>query len=103
MVEQGVLGMDHRTTHGIASRYEAFAPEVALALATPWVIHDTPKHGRWLHRAATARRVVVARQGLERRMDDRDLLARAIAAGQADRQRPNARLKLPRLYPSFDM
>jgi hypothetical protein len=48
-----VLVMDNLNTHGIASLYEAFAPELARALAARLEIHYTPKHGSWLNMAET--------------------------------------------------
>lgn len=111
--EKVVLVMDNLNTHGIASLYEAFAPEIALALAARLEIHYTPKHGSWLNMAETELSIL-SRQCLERRIDDRDLMAREIAAWQADRNAAivrinwqfntaDARIKLKRLYPSFDV
>ncbi len=56
---------------------------------------------------------VLSRQCLDRRIDDRDLMAHEIATWQADRnaaivrinwqfKTADARIKLKRLYPSFD-
>jgi hypothetical protein len=56
---------------------------------------------------------VLSRQCLDRRIDNRDLMSREIATWQADRNAANARInwqfktadariKLKRLYPSFD-
>lgn len=107
-----VLVMDNLNTHGIASLYEAFAPDVALALANRLEIHYTPKHGSWLNMAETELSVL-SRQCLDRRIDDRDVMAREIATWQAARNAAKAtinwqfrtadsRIKLKRLYPSFD-
>jgi hypothetical protein len=107
-----VLVMDNLNTHGIASLYEAFAPEVARALAARLEIHHTPKHGSWLNTAETELSIL-SRQCLDRRIDDRDRMAREVAAWQAARNAANARInwqfktadariKLKRLYPSFD-
>src|ERR1700676_2624735 len=107
----GVLVMDTLNTHGVASLYEAFAPEIALALAARLEIHYTPKHGSWLNMAETELSVL-SRQCLDRRIDDRDLMAREIATWQAERnaaiarinwqfKTADARIKLKRLYPSF--
>ena len=111
-VEKVVLVMDNLNTHGIASLYEAFAPEIARALAARLEIHYTPKHGSWLNMAETELSVL-ARQCLDRRIDDRDLMAREIAAWETARNNAearinwrfttaDARIKLKRLYPSFD-
>ena len=111
-VDKVVLVMDNLNTHGIASLYEAFAPEIARALAARLEIHYTPKHGSWLNMAETELSVL-ARQCLDRRIDDRDLMAREIAAWETARNdaearinwrftTTDARIKLKRLYPSFD-
>jgi len=112
LAEKLVLVMDNLNTHAIASLYEAFAPAVARALAARLEIHYTPKHGSWLNMAETELSVL-SRQCLDRRIDDRDRMAREIAAWQANRNANNsrinwqftttdARIKLKRLYPSFD-
>jgi hypothetical protein len=111
--EKVVLVMDNLNTHGIASLYEAFAPEVALALAARLEIHYTPKHGSWLNMAETELSIL-SRQCLDRRIDDRDLMAREVATWQADRNAAiacikwqftttDARIKLKRLYPSYEV
>jgi DDE superfamily endonuclease len=113
LAEKVVLVMDNLNTHGIASLYEAFAPEIARALAARLEIHHTPKHGSWLNMAETELSVL-SRQCLDRRIDDRDLMASEIAVWQSDRnaakarinwqfQTTDARIKLKRLYPSFDV
>ena len=112
LAEKIVLVMDNLNTHGIASLYEAFAPDVARALAVRLEIHYTPKHGSWLNMAETELSIL-SRQCLDRRIDDRDRMAREVAAWQAARNAANARInwqfktadariKLKRLYPSFD-
>lgn len=111
--EKIVLVMDNLNTHGIASLYEAFAPEVARTLAARLEIHYTPKHGSWLNMAETELSIL-SRQCLDRRLDDRDFMAREIAVWEATRnaasarinwqfQTADARIKLKRLYPSFDV
>ena len=112
LAEKVVLVMDNLNTHGIASLYEAFAPEVARALAVRLEIHHTPKHGSWLNMAETELSIL-SRQCLDRRIDDRNRMAREVAAWQVARNAANARInwqfktadariKLKRLYPSFD-
>jgi hypothetical protein len=113
LAEKVVLVMDNLNTHTIASLYEAFAPETARALAARLEIHYTPKHGSWLNMAETELSIL-SRQCLDRRLDDRDLMAREIAAWQNARntaegrinwqfKTADARIKLKRLYPSFDV
>ena len=113
LAEKVVLVMDNLNTHGIASLYETSAPEVALALAARLEIHYTPKHGSWLNMAETELSVL-SRQCLDRRIDSRDLMSREIALWQRNRnaaetrinwqfKTADARIKLKRLYPSFDV
>ena len=113
LAEKVVLVMDNLNTHGIASLYEAFTPDVALALSARLEIHYTPKHGSWLNMAETELSVL-SRQCLDRRIDDRNLMAREIATWQAGRnaavarinwqfKTDDARIKLKRLYPSFEV
>jgi hypothetical protein len=113
LAEKIVLVMDNLNTHGIASLYEAFTPEVARALAARLEIHYTPKHGSWLNMAETELSVL-SRQCLDRRIDDRGLIAHEVATWEADRNAviarinwqfttADARIKLKRLYPSFDV
>jgi DDE superfamily endonuclease len=112
LAEKVVLVMDNLNTHGIASLYEAFSPEVARALAARLEIHYTPKHGSWLNMAETELSVL-SRQCLDRRLDNRDLMSHEIALWEKGRnaaetrinwqfQTTDARIKLKRLYPSFD-
>ena len=113
LAEKIVLVMDNLNTHGIASLYEAFRPGVARALAARLEIHYTPKHGSWLNMAETELSIL-SRQCLDRRLDDRNLMAREVAVWEATRnaagvgidwqfKTTDARIKLKRLYPSFEM
>ena len=112
LAKKVVLVMDNLNTHGIASLYEAFDPANARALAERLEIHYTPKHGSWLNMAETELSVL-SRQCLDRRIDERDRMASEIAVWQHDRNgavasinwqfnTADARIKLKRLYPSFD-
>ena len=83
--EKVVLVMDNLNTHGIASLYEAFAPEVALALAARLEIHYTPKHGSWLTMAETELSVL-SRHCLDRRIDDRERMASEVGVWQTARR-----------------
>jgi hypothetical protein len=106
-----VLVMDNLNTHGIASLYEAFDPATARALASRLEIHYTPKHGSWLNMAETELSVL-SRQCLDRRMDNKELLTQEVATWENERNQTlatidwrfttaDARIKLRRLYPSF--
>ena len=106
-----VLVMDNLNTHTPASLYQAFHPEEARRLAGRLEIHHTPKHGSWLD-MAEIELGVLATQCLDRRIGDRETLAREVAAWQAKRNAAgravdwrfttaDARIKLKRLYPSI--
>ena len=106
-----VLVMDNLNTHTPASLYQAFPPEEARRLAGRLEIHHTPKHGSWLD-MAEIELGVLATQCLDRRIGDRETLAREVAAWQAKRNAAgravdwrfttaDARIKLKRLYPSI--
>jgi DDE superfamily endonuclease len=106
-----VLVMDNLNTHGIASLYEAFDPATARALAARLEIHYTPKHGSWLNMAETELSVL-ARQCLDRRLESKDLLTQEVATWEKERNQActkinwrfttaDARVKLQRLYPSY--
>ncbi|MBP2471779.1 hypothetical protein JOF53_000651 [Crossiella equi] len=107
--ETVVLVMDNLNTHGIASLYEAFAPDEAFALAQRLEIHHTPKHGSWLN-IAENELSALSRQCLDRRISDLDTLNAELAAWQhainAERRQVrwqfttnDARVKLRHLYP----
>jgi hypothetical protein len=106
-----VLVMDNLNTHGIASLYEAFDPATARALASRLEIHYTPKHGSWLNMAETELSVL-SRQCLDRRIEDKEILTQEATTWQKERNRTrakidwrfttaDARVKLKRLYPSY--
>lgn len=105
------LVMDNLNTHGVASFYEAFEPAEARRLAKRLEIHHTPKHGSWLNVAEIELRVLSV-QCLDRRISDKESLAREVAAWEASRNSVcaavdwqftthDARRKLKRLYPKF--
>ncbi|WP_051772756.1 IS630 family transposase [Saccharothrix sp. NRRL B-16314] len=107
--EKVVLVMDNLNTHTIASLYEAFDPATAFALARRLEIHHTPKHGSWLN-IAEIELSTLARQCLDRRIDDLDTLNTELAAWQhatnTDQRQvdwhfttADARTRLRHLYP----
>ena len=113
LAERIVLVMDQLNIHRAASLYAAFPPAEAKRLADKLEIHYTPKHGSWLN-MAEIELGVLAGQCLDRRLPDRATLAREVAAWQADRNAAtkrirwqfttaDARIKLKRLYPVFDV
>jgi transposase len=106
-----VLVMDNLNTHGIASLYEAFEPAMARALAARVEIHYTPKHGSWLNMAETELSVL-SRQCLSRRIESKDIMTQETATWEKQRNQActkidwrfttaDARVKLKRLYPSY--
>ena len=109
--EKIVLVMDNLNTHKPASLYEAFPPAEARRLIEKLEIHYTPKHGSWLDMAETELSILT-KQCLDRRIPDMPTLVREVAAWLAQRNSAKAtidwqfttdkaRLKLKRLYPSF--
>ena len=104
--------MDSLNTHGIASLYEAYDPATARSLAARLAIHYTPKHGSWLNMAETELSVL-SRQCLDRRIESKEIMAEEIATWEKNRNEActrinwrftttDARIKLKRLYPSFE-
>jgi hypothetical protein len=107
-----VLVQDNLNTHVTASLYEAFPPVIARRLLERFEFHYTPKHGSWLN-IAEIELSVLSRQCLNRRIGHWNTLRQEIAAWTARRNQPNskinwrfttedARIKLKKLYPSFD-
>ncbi len=110
--ERIVLVMDNLNTHTPASLYEAFPPDEAKRIADRLEIHYTPKHGSWLE-MAEIELGLLGRQCLDRRIDNAKELIREIGAWEAARNAseakvnwrfstPDARIKLRKLYQSFD-
>jgi len=106
------LVMDNLNTHTPGSLYEAFPPERAKALWDRFEFVYTPKHGSWLNMAEIELNVLIG-QCLNRRIDSIDLMRREVAAWQARRDNTqatvnwqfttaDARIKLKRLYPTFE-
>jgi transposase len=109
--ERVVLVTDNLNTHGPGSLYEAFDPAEARRLADRLEWHYTPKHGSWLN-MAEIELSVLARQCLDRRIPDREALAREVAAWAAGRNADlvgaawrfttaDARIRLKKLYPTI--
>ena len=106
------LVMDHLNTHRPGALYEAYPPDEAKALWDRFEFVYTPKHGSWLNVAEVELNVMI-RQCLNRRIDRMETLRREVAAWQNSRDRiqakvdwqfntDDARVKLKRLYPTFD-
>jgi DDE superfamily endonuclease len=108
-----VLVTDNLNTHCVGSLYEAFEPAEARRLADRIEWHYTPKHGSWLN-MAEIELSVLARQCLDRRIPDREVLAREVATWEAKRNAAgvtadwqfttaDARVKLKKLYPTIQL
>jgi len=111
-VKKITLVMDNLNTHSPSSLYEAFCPDEAKRILNRLEIHYTPKHGSWLN-MAEIELSVLGRQCLSRRIPDQMSLRNEIAAWETARNEKtttidwrftteDARVKLKRLYPSFE-
>ena len=109
--ERIVLVLDNLNTHVGSALYETFPPAEARRLLDRLEFHYTPPHGSWLN-MAEIELSILARQCLDRRIPDHDLLVREVAAWEATRNTrqctitwrfttEDARIKLTRLYPSL--
>ena len=109
--ERVVLVLDNLNTHVGAALYETFPPAEARRLRRKLELHYTPKHGSWLN-VAEIELSALTSQCLDRRIPDRDQLAREVAAWEARRNArratidwqfttQDARVKLKHLYPAL--
>lgn len=109
--EKIVLVMDNLNTHKVGSLYEAFEPNEARRLIERLEIHYTPKHGSWLNMAETEL-ATLARQCVNRPIATKPILTREVSAWTCERNESqktvewqfkteDARIKLKKLYPSF--
>ncbi|WP_322906126.1 IS630 family transposase [Paenibacillus campi] len=105
------LVMDNLNTHTISSLYEAFSPDIALALAQRLEIHYTPKHGSWLNIAEIELSALTI-QCLHRRIDSMERLQQEVTTWARERNHQvkgvewhftnkQARGKLKHLYPKI--
>lgn len=110
-VEKIVLIMDNLNTHTGASLYETFEPSEARRLLDRLEIHYTPKHGSWLNIAEIGLSMLSG-QCLDRRIPDRTILSKEVAAWTQKTNTANkkidwqfttsdSRIKLKRLYPTI--
>jgi hypothetical protein len=110
--EKITLVMDNYKTHSPGALYEAFDPEKAKWLWDRFDFVFTPKHGSWLNIAEIELNVLNG-QCLNRRIDNIEEVRREAKAWQDHRNNKtstvnwqftvdDARIKLLRLYPSFD-
>jgi hypothetical protein len=106
-----VLVQDNLNTHKPASLYEAFPAAEARRLVERFEWHYTPKHGSWLD-MAESELSVLSRQCLDRRIPNKEILTKEVAAWCSQRNKTNAkadwqfttvdaRIRLKRLYPTL--
>lgn len=110
--EKIILVMDNLGTHKPGSLYDTFPPELAKAIWDRFEFVFTPKHGSWLNMAEIELNVLMG-QCLNRRIDKIDEVSRETKAWETARNNKDAkinwqfktddaRIKLRRLYPTFD-
>jgi hypothetical protein len=103
---------DNLNTHNPAFLYQVFHPAEAKRIIDKLEFHFTPKHGSWLNMAETEFSVL-SRQCLDRRIGDETTLIQEITAWEDRRNKAeatvnwqfttnDARIKLKKLYPSFE-
>jgi hypothetical protein len=102
---------DQLNTHDPSALYATFEPAEAKRILDKLEFHYTPVHGSWLNMAETELSVL-ARQCLDQRIPDPSSLQRETLAWEQRRNTQlrtidwqftteDARVKLKRLYPSF--
>ncbi len=103
--------MDNFKTHSASAFYETFEPEQAKELWNRFEFVFTPKHGSWLNMAEIEFHVLNG-QCLNRYISTKEKVEKEVNAWQSHRNNKNskinwqftcndARIKLKRLYPSF--
>jgi hypothetical protein len=110
--EKITLVMDNLETHKPGALYESFPAAKAKALWDRFEFVYTPKHGSWLNMAEIELNVLMG-QCLDRRIPNIEKVKTEAKAWQEERNNKNAkidwqfttdnaRIKLKRLYPSFE-
>jgi transposase len=110
--EKITLVMDNYDTHKAGAFYETFSPKKAKALWDRFEFIFTPKHGSWLNMAEIELNVLMG-QCLNRRIATIEEIEKEVKAWQEYRNNRNAkinwqfttddaRIKLKRLYPTFN-
>lgn len=110
--EKITLVMDNFKTHVPSAFYEAFDPKEAKRLWDRFEFVYTPKHGSWLNMAEIELHVL-NHQCLNRHLSTMRKVEHEVAAWQKERNNKenkinwqfttdNARIKLKKLYPSFN-
>ena len=83
--------MDNLSTHSVGALYDTFPAPEARRLAQRLEFHYTPKHASWLN-LVEIEIGVLRKQCLDRRIADRALLEREIAAWEQQRNDSGARI-----------
>ncbi len=110
--EKITLVMDNLNTHKPGSLYETFSPDEAKALWDRFEFVYTPKHGSWLNIAEIELNVLMG-QCLNRRIDNIETVRDEVQSWEKYRNNKkakinwqfktkDARIKLYRLYPTFE-
>jgi hypothetical protein len=111
--ERVTVVLDNLNTHSGASFYEICPPQEARRWLERVEIVHTPKHGSWLN-MAEGEFSILQRQCLDRRIPNPETLTREVNAWQQRRNASavganwqftteDARVRLKRLYPSFEV
>ena len=106
------LVMDNLNTHTAGSLYETLPPAQAKALLERFEFIYTPKHGSWLNMAEIEINSLI-QQCLNRRIGDIEEMRTEVTAWQREQNQAaqmirwhfttdDARIKLHRLYPTFE-
>ncbi len=101
--------LDNLNTHTPAALYATFPPAEACRILRKLDFHYTPKHGSWLN-MAEIEFAVVSTQCLDRRLGNQEMVRRAVAAWETQRNAAKAtaewrfttakaRRKLKHIYP----
>jgi hypothetical protein len=86
------LVQDNLNTHSGGSFYEAFPGEEAFALDQRFEYHYTPKKGSWLN-MAEIELSALAKQCLDRRIEDKERLVQELATLEKERNRMKATVR----------
>lgn len=111
-VKRITLVQDNLSAHKPSALYELFEPQRAKAILDKLEFVFTPKHGSWLN-MAEIELSALKRQGLDNRIPSKEKLIEQVEAFQKQRNNnfkkvnwqfavEDARIKLKRLYPSFE-
>jgi transposase len=84
--------LDNLSTHSLGALYETFSAMEARRLVQRLEFHYTPKHASWLN-MVEIEIGVLGSQCLDRRIPDRAMLEREVAAWQQQRNEAGARIR----------